>query len=506
MKSIIKMTLCTVLVLGVLQSCQKDFLDKNPTTAVSADDFWKSEADVKLAVTGVYRRLQAGFFGHYRTWLDGYSDNAYDRFGFYFGFSNLQRGVVNSANVPTAFYNVPYQGISSCNFFLDNVDKAPLSETVKNGYKAEVRFLRALFYFDLVQAFGGVILYKTAPATIEAAKIKQSTKEEVLKFIHDELDFAIANLPDNSYNGNAVKGSAQALQARVYLTEQNWAKAVELSNAVITGGKFSIYQGGYPNLFLTATQQNNPEIIFSTKYLAPNNPQDGEGVLVELAWFGAVAPYQNLVDEYETKSGKMITDPTSGYNSASPYTNRDPRLGFTIKVPGEKYINPDGSIFEETDPLLTTFNCKKYIDFSKLPFDRTKTPLTDQNTIHIRYADVLLMYAEAKNELSGPDASIYAALDQIRTRASVDMPPVDQTVYNTQASLRDFILHERRVELAMEGTRYFDLKRRNLMEPKLAPLKDPGGTPLKYGEINNVLPFPQGELDKNKNLVQNPGY
>lgn len=175
-------------------------------------------------------------------------------------------------------------------------------------------------------------------------------------------------------------------------------------------------------------------------------------------------------------------------------------------MPGEKYINPDGSIFEETDPLLTTFNCKKYIDFSKLPFDRTKTPLTDQNTIHIRYADVLLMYAEAKNELSGPDASIYAALDQIRTRASVDMPPVDQTVYNTQASLRDFILHERRVELAMEGTRYFDLKRRNLMEPKLAPLKDPGGTPLKYGEINNVLPFPQGELDKNKNLVQNPGY
>ena len=126
-------------------------------------------------------------------------------------------------------------------------------------------------------------------------------------------------------------------------------------------------------------------------------------------------------------------------------------------------MNPDGSIFNESDPLLTSYSQKKYIDLSKLPFDRTKTPLTDQNIIHMRYADVLLMYAEAKNEVSGPDATIYKALNDIRSRTSVNMPPVDQAVYNTKDKLRDFILHERRIELALEGNRYYDLKRRNLM-------------------------------------------
>ena len=498
-------SLIILIIIGLFPSCQKDFLDKDPTSQVPVTEFWKSDNDTQLALAGVYRYLQNGFFGHRKLWLDTYSDNALDRHSFY-GFGNLTQGIVNPSNVPTAFYNVPYQGIAGCNFFLDNVDKSPTAEASKTIYKAEVKFLRAMFYFDLEQAFGGVILYKTAPKTVEEAKIKQSTKEEVLKFIHDELDFAIANLPDVAYNGHAVKGSAQALQAKVYLAEKNWPKAVEFANAVITGGKYQIYQGGYSNLFLTATQQNNPEIIFSTKYLSPNNPQGNEGVLVEVAWYGAINPYQNLVDEYEMTNGKMIAETGSGYNASDPYTNRDPRLKFTIKVPTEKYINPDGSEFKETDPLLTTYVQKKYIDLSKLPFDRTKTPVTDQNIIHLRYADVLLMFAEAKNEVSGPDATIYDALDAIRTRKSVEMPRVDQTVYNTQDKLRDFILHERRVELALEGQRYYDLKRRNLTEAKLAPLKNPAGVPLKFGEKNNALPFPQDELDKNKQLQQNTGY
>lgn len=498
-------SLIILIIIGLFTACQKDFLDKNPTTAISAEAFWKSDADVQLALTGVYKRLQNGFLGHRKLWLDTYSDNALDRHSFY-GFGNLTQGIVNSSNVPTAFYDIPYQGIAGCNYFLDNVDKAPTAEASKTIYKAEVRFLRAMFYFELEQAFGGVILYKSVPASVEAAKIKQSTKEEVLMFVHDELDFAIANLPDVAYNGHAVKGSAQALQAKVYLAEQNWPKAVEFANAVITGGKYQIYQGGYSNLFLSATQQSNPEIIFSTKYLSPNNPQGNEGVLVEVAWYGSIAPYQNLVDEYEMTNGKMIAETGSGYNAANPYANRDPRLKFTIKVPTEKYINPDGSEFKETDPLLTTYVQKKYIDLSKLPFDRTKIPVTDQNIIHLRYADVLLMYAEAKNEVSGPDLTIYDALDAIRTRKSVEMPRVDQTVYNTKDKLRDFILHERRIELALEGQRYYDLKRRNLTDTKLTPLKNPAGVPLKFGEKNNVLPFPQGELDKNKQLQQNPLY
>ena len=116
------------------------------------------------------------------------------------------------------------------------------------------------------------------------------------------------------------------------------------------------------------------------------------------------------------------------------------------------------------------------------------------------------MYAEAKNELSGPEASIYTALNSIRSRPGINMPPVDQTVYNTKDKLREFIRHERRVETAGEGHRYFDLKRWGIMQAKLAPLKNPGGVQLAFGEKNNVLPFPLTELDRNKKLEQNKDY
>lgn len=491
--------------LGMLTSCDSDFLDRDPTSSMASETFWKDEADVQMGLAGVYRRLQAGFYGNRKMWLDTYSDNALDRHGF-FGFGDLTLGIVHATNVTAAFYNAPYEGIAGCNFFLDNIDKAPIADGTKSIYKAEVRFIRAMFYFDLVQAFGGVVVYESAPKTVDEAKVPKRSKGDVLAFVHEELDFAIANLPDERYAGHAVKGSAQALKARVYLYQQDWASAAETANAIINGGKFEIYQGGYANLFLTNTQQDNPEIMFSTKYLSPNNPHGGEGVLVELGWYGSVAPYQDLVDAYETLNGKTIDEPGSGYDLARPYENRDPRLRFTIKVPTEQYINPDGSVFNESDPLLTTYTQKKYVDLSKLPFDRSKIPLTDQNIVHTRYADVLLMYAEAKNEANGPDQSIYDALNQIRQRKGVEMPPVDAAAYNSKDKLREFILRERRVELALEGHRYYDLKRRGLMESKLAAIKNPGGVQLVFGEKNNVLPFAQSELDRNGQLVQNEGY
>jgi hypothetical protein len=150
---------------------------------------------------------------------------------------------------------------------------------------------------------------------------------------------------------------------------------------------------------------------------------------------------------------------------------------------------------------------EKYVDLSRAPFSPSTTPtLTDQDYVHLRYADILLMYAEAKNEVSGPDASVYDALDQVRQRPGIDMPKVDQSVYNTMEKLRDFIRHERRIELALEGHRYNDLKRWNIAHIKLPILKTPAGTPYVFEQKNYVLPFPQSELDNNPNLVQNTGY
>ena len=504
-KYIISALLAT-LVLGSTSSCDDKFLDKNPLHAISGETFWKTQADVDMALAGVYRRLQSNIFGPRKPYLDTYSDNALDRHG-YFNFNNATIGVINASNINTALYNEPYAGIAATNYFLENVGTvSAVPEATKDLYVAEVRFLRAMFYFELVQFFGDVVLYKTSPKTAEDAKIAKSPKTEVLAFVLEDLDYAISKLPATAYAGHAVKASAQMLKARVSLYQQNWADAVELTSAIMSTNTFSIYQQGYNNLFLQSTQQGNPEIIFSTKYLAPNNPQGNEGMLVEIGWYGGIQPYQNLVDEYEMANGKKITDAASGYDPANPYAKRDPRLKMTVLVPGDPFINPDGSTFLTTDPVLTGFLQRKYMDTSKLPWDRSKITVTDMNVVHMRYAEVLLAYAEAKNELSGPDATIYEALNKIRSRAGVNLPAVDQTLYNSKETLREFIRHERRVELAMEGHRYFDLKRWGIMSAKLSAVKNPAGVTLSFGEQNNVLPFPQAEIDRNKSLVQNSGY
>ncbi|MDB5249204.1 MAG: hypothetical protein JWQ40_3598 [Segetibacter sp.] len=495
-------------------SCTKDFLHKNPLDAVSSATFWTSETDVQTALAGVYARLQADFLGYQRVYLDCLSDNAYADPGNAF-LPNLPLlttgGISSGLGGPlTSMYNTPYRVIASCNYFLDNVDKAPISDAKKNLYKGELRFVRALSYFDLVQAFGGVIIYKNFPTTSEATKIAKSSREEVYAFIAEDLNFAIANLPDDKYNGHAVRGSAQGIKARVLLTQQKWAEAVPLLQAIMTSGKHGL-STDYAAMFKTSGQANaaiNKEILFSTQYLAPNNiHRTGQaGLDIELGWFSLIQPYKELADDYEMKDGKRPAE-SPLYNAATPYANRDPRLDLTLKVPGEVWKNPStGADWTGSYSTSTGFIQEKYVDLSRAPFSANSSIQTDQDYIHLRYADVLLMYAEAKNEISGPDATVYDAINQVRARATVNMPAVDQSRYNTKESLRDYIRHERRVEFALEGQRYNDLKRWNIAHIKLPTLKTPSGTPFVFETKNYILPFTQQELDNNPALLQNSGY
>ncbi len=495
-------------------SCSKDFLDKNPPDAVSTAVFWSSEAEVQSALTGVYTRLQQNFLGYERVYLDGLADNAFlwDNTN-QTNFVNMTTGSL-SASLSGALanmYSTPYRAITSCNYFLDNVDKAPVTDARKNVYKAEVRFIRALAYFDLVQNFGGVVIYRNFFTTVESAKIPKSTKEQVYAFIEEDLDFAIANLTDDKYNGHAVKGSALGLKARVLLTEQKWNDALPLLQQVMNSGKFAL-SNNYAALFRTAGQTTaavNAEIMFSTQYLATTNPQrtspGAAGMDIELGWYSLMQPYQDLVSDYEMTDGKPITE-SPLYNAAMPYANRDPRLDLSIKVPGETWRNAAGVAWTGSYNSFTGFLVEKYVDLSKAPFTTSTATQTDQDFIHLRYADILLMYAEAKNEVSGPDATVYTAISQVRARTGINMPAVDQAKYNTQAKLRDYIRHERRVEFAFEGQRYNDLKRWNIAHIKLPTLRTPSGTPLVFNLNNYVLPFQQSELDTNPLLVQNPGY
>lgn len=499
-----------------LSGCKKNYLEKNPLDSVSSQIFWASEADVKSALAGVYSRLQQNFLGYERVYLDGLSDNAYlDNNTNQANMSIMTTGGITPAlsGALGNMYSSPYRAIASCNYFLDNVDKAPISDAQKNVYKAEVRFIRAFCYFDLVQAFGGVVIYKNFPKTLEEAKIAKSSKEEVYAFIHEDLDNAIAILPDEKYNGHAVKGSAIGIKARVLLTQQNWTEATALLQQIISTstGKFGL-SSNYAAIFKTSGQGNtavNTEIMFSTQYLAPTNPQrtspGAAGMDIELGWFSLMQPYKDLIDDYEMTDGKPISE-SPLYDPANPYVDRDPRLDLTVKLPGEVWTNPSGEIWAGSYTSYTGFIAEKYVDLSRAPFSSATATATDQDYIHLRYADILLMYAEAKNEASGPDASVYTAIDEVRGRTGIEMPPTDQAVYNTKEKVRDYIRHERRVEFALEGQRYNDLKRWNIAHTKLPALQTPANTPLKFETKNYLLPFQQSELDNNPQLIQNDGY
>ncbi|QNL52270.1 RagB/SusD family nutrient uptake outer membrane protein [Olivibacter sp. SDN3] len=508
-------TLSIVAIVSLLMACKKDFLDRNPLNSVSSQIFWTSEEDVNTALTGVYSRLQQNFLGYERVYLDGLSDNAF-----------LDPGENNQPNMQNMtiggispgltgamvnMYTTPYRAIASCNYFLDNVDKAPINEQQLNNYQGEVRFIRALAYFDLAQTFGGVVIYTHFPETLDEAKIAKSSREEVYALIEEDLQFAIAHLPDEKYSGHAVRGSAQALMGRVLITQQKWAEAIPYLEDLINGGIYSLADN-YAALFTTAGQANaniNREIIFSTQYLAPANTHrvrpGAAGMDIELGWFSLMQPYKDLVDDYEMTDGNRA-DESPLFDPENPYANRDPRLDLTVKLPGEIWRNSSGEAWTGSYESYTGFLTEKYVDLSRAPFSSNTATASDQDYIHLRFADVLLMYAEARNEISGPDASVYDALDRVREREGIDMPSVNRTRYQNQENLRDYIRHERRVELALEGQRYNDLKRWNIAHLKLPTLRTPADRSLVFEPHHYLLPFSLAELDNNPYLVQNEGY
>lgn len=503
-KNIFK-TAAGILFIILCCSCSKNFLDKNPLDRPSSQTFWASETDVQLALTGCYSTLRGNSSAYgglplnfERGYLDGLTDIGYVYWGL-FSISDMSLGNINATSqLPALVYTDCYKGIAACNYFLDNVDKATMVSADKiREYKGEARFLRALFYFELANSFGGVPLYKTSPATPDDAKVAQSSVQDVIAFVKEDLDSAIAVLPDTTYtNGHAVKGSAMGIKTRVLLYNQDWAGAATLAQQIMNSGRFSLYND-YASMFLNAGQTNNPEIMFSCEYLTP----DATGVYgYNIEYTAQVFLRQNFMDSYECTDGKSIAE-SPLYNSFNPYANRDPRFYATVRLPGEDW--PGFYTYATFNP--SGVENKKLVD-TTIPGDYSHAYLNDWDFILLRYADILLMYAEAQNELSGPDATVYAAIDAVRARPAVNMPPVDQSKYSTQDQVRKYIWHERAIEFAMEGLRFFDLKRWHIADTLLPTIVDASGSHLVFDDRQYLWPFPQSELDVNPNLKQNPGY
>ena len=524
-------------------TCVSCELDRSPLDQFSEDEFWISENNAELALTGVYKGnilFNSPEYTPTDWWsyggllfLEFPSDNAYDRRGTNSNFYKLTNGTLLSDNVYIkAYWTNSYAKIARCNRFLEGITNLGNQELVKR-FTAEVRFVRATQYFYLSQFWGDVPLVTRALTKEEANTVKKSSKNEVVDFIIRELTEAAIDLPrfkdlKATETGRACKQAALAFLGRTLLSAKRYGEATAAYKQIIDFGDNEI-DPDYVSLFLPSNE-NSKENIFSMQYLQDQAgnalPQhafpakDGGWCLINVA--------ASLFEAYQFKDGSAFTYESPLYNPENLGENRDPRLDYTLYYNGAIFrgvpynCHPDSQSPDKVMGGQTTqtgFMMRKY-------FDETYSGDLSSygaNIPVIRYAEVLLSYLEAKMEAG--DVITQTLLDEtinkVRGRASVQMPAITElNVDNLRALLRN----ERRVELAMEGIRYWDLLRWGIAHEVLnadiygAPFPGarrisvkPGGVLDRYGrwwvntrafrkDLDYKWPIPQVEQDINPNL------
>jgi hypothetical protein len=510
MKYQIKQLTILLTVTIILHSCTKSFLDRNPLDQQSAATFWKTKADADQALTGIYSFLIQGYnytnanntgqgWGAGTPYWETLTDNAYSS-----AFSNVAMGAIEATTgtIQSDAYNTSYRAIQACNIFLANIGNVSMDASVKATYIAEVRFIRGYYYFLLAQVYGDVVLSFQPLGKDQASyQLGRAPKAVVMDSVRSDFRYAAANLPNTSYAGHVVRATALGYMTKVFLALRNYQEAAATARTIITEGKFSLYTGGYRKLFLKTGQDGNPEIMFSGRYQVPNAYSPADYLYTYSASF---QPLGYLVNDYECIDGQPITT-SPLYDAANPYNNRDPRLLATILVPGVLYKG--GIVFRPSDIGASSgFLNKKGVDSTRATVIGTQS---DQDWVYLRYADVLLMYAEAQNEVAGPDASVYDAVNAVRNRPSVDMPDLPAGL--SRDAMRSAIRHERRIELALEGQRYFDLKRWQTDRTIIPTIKDPSGASRTFPLRDTLWPVPQSEIDNaatygNTAFKQTPGW
>ena len=543
--------LTIVLVAILVGACNKDILDIKPTNFVSDVAVFEDLTLTTQFLNNIYGSMLSGFdrrdAGLGNDWSMGMgmlamaTDEAEGPTAT--TLNNLNNGDLNSNfTYGTEMWFFNYLVIRKCNTLLSRIDAVPGDAALKNRLRAEAQFLRAFCYADLIKAFGGVPLITKEQNVTDDLLVPRKTYKECLDQILKDCDEAATVLPISypaDQLGRATKGAALSLKGRMLLYYASpinnvsnemvrWQMAATASKAVIDLNAYSLYPNYY-RLFLD--KAGNSEVIYSSKYQRPNRTQQTPWKLamsiqapdvVGGAW-GGFSPTQNLVDAYETKSGKSISDPSSDYNSQDPYTNRDSRLDQSILHNGSAWKGVTVQTFDggnaqnasNGDRTKTGYGLKKLLDDKYVTADQVYQG-GDNDWIYIRYAEVLLNYAEAQNEASGPDASVYSAINLVRQRAG--QPALASL---SQSEMRDRIRNERRIELAFEEHRFWDVRRWKLgstyfnVPANKVKVTKTGSTfnytiqqlePRSYKESYNLLPIPQTEIDRNPNLKQNPGY
>ncbi len=492
----LRIAVFSIIIMITFSSCDEDFLTTSQTDSYNEENFWTTENNVISAINGCYATLLG--YSDYKLFLDNVTPNSYNQSGQ----TQLATGTHDAGNVDwfSSVWNLDYKGIGRVNNLLAHIGAVNMDSNKKNRVEGEALFLRALFYSELLNLYGGVPLILDAPNFDEQAKLPRSSGDAVLNQVLSDLDNAASKLPQ-SYSGSdigrATRGAALALKARVLLYEGRWPEAAQAAKEVMALG-YSLFPD-YRHLF-TEANENNAEVIFDVQYSSPDYVHS-LNLTIDLQL--NIAPLPGLVNSYLMKDGLPASE-SPFYNPDKPYDNRDPRLLQTIAVTG--YIFK-GITIPDSKYYSTGFGYKKYTTYEDNVTYPSNINNSALNIILLRYADVLLMYAEAQNEASGPDDSIYSALNLIRKRAG--MPDIPEGL--SQTEMRDVIRQERRIELAGEGLYYNDIRRWRTAETDMnQPAYNSKGVVIQRRSFNKdrdyLWPIATVTLEQNPNLTQNPGY
>ncbi|WP_198315797.1 RagB/SusD family nutrient uptake outer membrane protein [Chitinophaga tropicalis] len=539
-----KKLLVSILCAATLFSCRK--LDQPITRDYNEGAYWRNEEDLQAALTSCYENMSNDgyFFGD-----EALSDNAYVNGDGFDQVTRISSGAYDpSNNRVQGEWGYRFTCIRKCNTVVLNADKVPGIDSVrKHRILAEARFIRAYSYFQLVNWYGDVPFYTNLITIDEAKTISRTDKVSILNFIQQELTAIRADLPVNNYSGAAngyaekdkgriTRGAAIALSARVHMFKSEWQAAIDDCELLINKSDNGSYglQSSYSNIFTVANEYNN-EVILDFQYGGGRTFSTQRTFLPQTVALlrSTLVPTQDLVDDYIMLNGKGISEPGSGYDENNPYQNRDPRFEATILHDGSTITDFEGKVqtiltkpgsvpatnsVEDQGASPTGYYFYKY-------YDRTATNYNSGlNLIALRYADVLLMYAEAKNELTQLDAGVWdMTIRALRARAKFTDEAALGFPGSSQETLRTIIRRERRAELAFEGIRAFDIRRWKIADQVMnKPVRgikvtsggfntDPNGYIIAENrQFTNpkhyLWPVPTFERDQNTNLGQNQDW
>lgn len=535
-----------IMPLLLLCACKKQ-LNLYPLDSVSTTNFFKTTGDFDKALNGLYDDMQ----GHGQGGLGGvYAGDMYWEVagdGLYFNFSwHTPYYDISDGNLAPSTGNLSflwdngYSAINWANTILLKVDGASLDPAFAKHIKGEALFLRGATYLRLVSLYGDVPLI-TEPLALAKSKVSRTSKDQVFQQIFSDLNTASQLLdvtPYNGQKGRATKQAALGMKARAMIYAASplfntsnivakWDSARTACQQVVNLANANPNLIGllpnYDDIFSVASKDNK-EVLFNIEYTDNNSGEGGNDLLpfgpsklptqsnLAGGW-GSSAVTPEYADSYLMKDG-LPASSSPLYSSANPFLNRDSRFystfflaNYTVLSNGSlflpMYLNCyAGSAYKAAYPICL----RKGIDAdaNNQAYDNEQAP----NYIVLRYADVLLMFAEAENEMNGPSAAAYNAINQIRLRAG--LPVVTPGL--SQAEFRTAIMNERKWELGYEGIRYFDIRRWKTAESVMNSLTKAttsfGIAPAKHFDAskNYFWPIAINTMDADPNLVQNPGY